>query len=107
MQLYSRIATEFSIEPLGGTGLYLRSLVNTDQILFILREYYGLEGEDVEMCRCVRPYLLLIIQAYLTKVEVTYVQYVCVYVCMPSWLYIRRNRMGQGRHGDPIQNTCV
>lgn len=69
MQLYSRLATEFSIEPLGSTGLYLRSLVDTDQILFIIREYYDLVGEEekVEMHRCVRPYLLLILKAYLTK----------------------------------------
>ncbi len=45
--------------------------MDTDQILFVLREYYGLEGaeqEVIEIRKCVRPYLLLIIKAYLTKV---------------------------------------
>ena len=77
MQLYSRLATEFSIEPLGGSDLYLRSLVDTSYILFFLREFYSLEEEveeeNVAMHECVRPYLLLIIKEYLTKVCVLYV----------------------------------
>ena len=70
MQLYSRLATEFSIEPLGSTGIFLRDLVGINQLLFIIREYYDLVGEEeekLEMHRCVRPYLLLIIKTYLTK----------------------------------------
>lgn len=74
MQLYSRLATEFSIEPIEGLGgVYLRDLVDTDQLLFIIREYYNLEGEQgeeerEELHKYLRPYLLLILKAYFTKV---------------------------------------
>jgi len=71
VQLYSRLATEFSVEPLGHSGLYLSTLADTGHILFFLREFYSLEGEceeGVAMRGCVRPYLLLIIKTYLTKV---------------------------------------
>lgn len=69
MQLYSRLATELGIEPIGTTGVYLRDLVDTDQLLFIIREYYNLEGEQSKVHKQVRPYLLLIMKAYLTKVR--------------------------------------
>lgn len=71
VQLYSRLATEFSIEPIEGTrGMYLRDLVDSDQLLFILREYYNLEGgEGEELHKYLRPYLLLILKAYFTKVR--------------------------------------
>lgn len=81
MQLYSRIATEFSIEAIGSTGIYLRELVDADRLLFIIREYYDLaaaaaaeeadqwEREVRETRAHVRPYLLLILKAYFTKVR--------------------------------------
>ncbi len=83
MQLYSRVATEFSIEAIRSTGKYLRELVDTDRLLFIIREYYDLaaavappeggadqwEGEMRATCAHVRPYLLLILKAYFTKVR--------------------------------------
>lgn len=74
VQLYSRLATDFSIEPIPGTGgMYLRDLVDTDQLLFVIREYYDLEGEKgeeerEELHKDLRPYLLLILKAYFTKV---------------------------------------
>ena len=82
MQLYSRIATEFSIKAIGSTGVYLRELVDADRLLFIIREHYDLaaaavspegeteqwEREERETRTHVRPYLLLILKAYFTKV---------------------------------------
>jgi len=40
------------------------------QMLFILREYYSLtgDGESVQKCSQVRPYLLLIVKQFVTKV---------------------------------------
>ena len=53
--------------------MYLRDLVDADQLLFIIREYYDLEGEgqeeEEELHRHLRPYLLLILKAYFTKVK--------------------------------------
>lgn len=74
VQLYSQLATDFSIEPIPGTGgMYLRDLVDTDQLLFFVREYYTLEGgkgeEREELHKDLRPYLLLILKAYFTKVR--------------------------------------
>ena len=59
--------------------LYLRNLVDIEQLLFVLREYYSLvaeEGERSETHCHVRPYLLLIMKAYLTKVRL------CIYICI-------------------------
>lgn len=68
--LYSQLAAEFSTKPLGNTGVYLRELVGVAQLLFILREYYSLTGdaESVQKHSEVRPYLLLIIKQFVTKV---------------------------------------
>ena len=84
MQLYSRIATEFSLGAIGNTGVHLRDLVDSDRLLFILREHYDLavvvltsssseadqrEREVRETRAHVRPYLLLILRSYFTKVS--------------------------------------
>ena len=86
VQLYSRVATEFSIEGIGRTGIHLRELVDADRLLFIIREYYDVsagptpyptpddedsqqEKEERETRAHVRPYLLLILKAYFTKVK--------------------------------------
>ena len=71
--LYSHLATEFSIKPLGGSGLLLRDIIAVPQLLFILKEHYSLvavEGEDhlLTTREQVRPYLLLIIKEFITKV---------------------------------------
>lgn len=68
--LYSQLAAEFSTKPLGTTGVHLRELVGVAQLLFILREYYSLTGdaESVQKHSEVRPYLLLIIKQFVTKV---------------------------------------
>jgi hypothetical protein len=86
VQLYSRLVTEFSIEPILGTGsMFLRDLVDTDQLLFIVREYYNLEGEKgeeerEELHKYLRPYLLLILKAYFTNV--------CVCVCIEFYRHL-------------------
>lgn len=51
----------------------MSDLVDADQLLFIIREYYHLEGEqgDAEregLHKHLRQYLLLILKAYFTKV---------------------------------------
>ena len=86
VQLYSRVATEFSIKAIGNTGVHLREHVDTDRLFFIIREFYDLAaapapavtpGGDTEQCEGgvrgtrahVRPYLLLILKAYFTEVR--------------------------------------
>lgn len=93
MQLYSRLATEFSIEPIGDTGLYLRDLVGTGQLLFIIREFYNLEG-GMEEENHIRPYLLLVIKAYLTKVRVSkkLLMVVVVYSASTARLAVKMKR---------------
>ena len=88
--LYSQLATEFSVKPLGKTGVHLREFVGVAQLMFILREYYSLtgDGESVEKCSKVRPYLLLIVKQFVTKVLESL--YYCVlwvnYDCY-NWLH--------------------
>ena len=69
--LYSQLATELSTKPLGIKGVYLRELVGVAQLLFILREYYSLTGDAESILKHseVRPYLLLIIKQFVTKVQ--------------------------------------
>ena len=74
LQLYSQVATEFSMHPLGTSGLDLREFVGVSQLLFILREYYGLTEEGAEVHAKVRPYLLLIVKNFVTKVSVSFTQ---------------------------------
>ena len=50
--------------------MHLRDLVDTNQLLFIVKEYYSLE-QDSEGHAQVRPYLLLIMKAYFTKVRIS------------------------------------
>ena len=62
------------MRPLGMSGLDLRECVGVSQLLFILREYYGLTGEGAEVHAEVRPYLLLIVKEFVTKVMMRFAQ---------------------------------
>ena len=66
IHLYSQLATEFSMKPLGNTGLNLQELVGVPQLIFILQEYYSLTASEGHPE--VRPYLLLIVKEFVTKV---------------------------------------
>ena len=70
LHLYSKIAAEFGIKPLGSTGLDLRVCVGVSRIVFILREYYSVAVEltSAKKNSKIRPYLLLLAKEFATKV---------------------------------------
>ena len=69
VQLYSRLAAEFCGGSLGSSGVVLREAVGVAQLLFSLREYYGVAGGDEGGERAeVRSYVLLMVRRFLSMV---------------------------------------
>ena len=76
IQLYSHLAAEFCVGPLGTSGLMLRDVGGVEYLLFSLREYYSLvpagEGEGEEGRKKmaeVRSYILLVVKQFVTAVS--------------------------------------
>ena len=68
--MYTQLAAEFCVGPLGTSGLVLRDLAGVEQLLFSLREYYSiLGGRERETMVEVRSYLLLIVKQFITTVR--------------------------------------
>jgi len=73
--LYTHIALHYGMEPHSDSGWDLRELITVQQIVYIIRKYYNyLEDVDtdkthVELCSEIRPYLILIIKQFVTRVS--------------------------------------
>ena len=74
IQLYSHLAAEFCVGPLGTSGLMLRDVGGVEHLLFSLREYYSLvpaaAGEEGRKKMAeVRSYILLVVKQFVTAVS--------------------------------------
>ena len=66
--LYSQLATEFCMQRLGNTSLDLRDVIGVSYLMYVLKEYYSLEVDQRH--EEIRPYLILIVKQFVTKVSV-------------------------------------
>ena len=72
--LYTHIALHYGMEP--DNGWDLRELITVQQIVYIIRKYYSyLEDVDTdktheELCSEIRPYLILTIKQFVTRVSI-------------------------------------
>lgn len=71
IQLFSHLAAECCVGPLGTSGLVLRDMAGVEQLLFSLREHYSVVGEKEKgKVKEVRSYLLLVLKQFITTVSV-------------------------------------
>ena len=66
--LYSQLATEFCMQPLGGTGLDLRDIMTVSYLVHSLKEHYSLVDTNTGNEE-IRQYVLLIIKQFTTRVR--------------------------------------
>lgn len=64
------------MQRLGTTSIDLRDVIGVSQLMFILKEYYGLASKEEKRANGdIRPYILLMIKQFVTKVS-------CLKYCM-------------------------
>ena len=73
--LYTHIALHYGMEPCGDGGWDLKEFITVQHLLYIIRKYYSY-SEDVadnkshnNLCAEVRPYLILTIKQFITRVS--------------------------------------
>ncbi len=95
IQLYSRLATEFSLKTAGSSGIDLREHVGVGQLFFILREYYSITGEGGVVgslgeeavsgaIREIRRYILLVVKNLVVRekgIESHEMESILCYLC--------------------------
>ncbi|XP_065885731.1 neurobeachin-like isoform X3 [Dysidea avara] len=71
--LYTHIALNYGMEPHSDSGWDLRELITVQHIVYIIRKYYSYleeadtDGNHVELCTEIRPYLILTIKQFVTR----------------------------------------
>lgn len=87
--LYTHIALHYGTEPYSNSGWDLKEFISVQHLLYIIRKYYSYLEDNADkdhndLCAEIRPYLILTIKQFVTRVSnYIYVLY-CILECSLS-----------------------
>ena len=72
--MYTHIALHYGAEPQSDSRSDLKEFITVQHLLYIIRKYYSYLEDDTdlshnELCNEVRPYLILTIKQFVTRVS--------------------------------------